>query len=105
MKNVFIVQENGGVYWVHFKTLNGLPFKAPHSSFNILKARLLNISYGEFLILTKEQFNATLKGRDGGYIVEFFENIEDAKRLAFVLNERLNKVIDYYKIEGEEEDG
>ena len=98
MKNIFYIQENGGIYWVHYSSLDGLPFKKPCGSYNVLKARLLNLSYGDFLLLARNNYNATLKGRDGGYIVEFFQNIEDAKQFASLLNGRLNKVIEYYNL-------
>ena len=98
MKNIFYIQENGGIYWVHYSSLAGLPFKKPCGSYNVLKARLLNLSYGDFLLLARHNYNATLKGRDGGYLVEFFQHIEDAKQFASLLNSRLNKVIEYYNL-------
>lgn len=100
MKNLYHIVSNGGVFWVKIEELEDLkrlPFKNPSGSFNVLKARLLGLSYGDFLIAVRNNFNATLKGRDGGIIVEFFQKIEDAKKFCSFLNERLNKVLENYE--------
>lgn len=93
MRNYYKVDEVGGIYWVKLSTLDGLPFFCPQSSFNILKARILNLDYQDFLYYARNNFNATLKGTKG-YIVEFFKNRKDAESFCKVLNKRFNKILD-----------
>lgn len=93
MRNYYIVDETSGVYFVKLKTLEDLPFKCPPHSYNVLKARIFNLYYDEFLYYARDTFNATLKGKSG-YIVEFFQKEKDAVDFCRVLNDRFNKILD-----------
>ena len=93
MRDYYKVDECNGSYWVKLSTLEGLPFKAPKSSYNVLKARIFNLYYDEFLFYVRDNFNATLKGTSG-YIVEFFRDKKDAEYFCKVINSRFNKILD-----------
>lgn len=97
MRNYYKVDECNGVYWIKLSTLEGLPFKTPTGSYNVLKARILNLYYDEFLFYARDNFNATLKGTSG-YVVEFFKNRKDAENFCKVINTRFNKILDKYHL-------
>lgn len=96
-RNYYIVDENSGVFFVKLEELEGLPFHNPQGSYNVLKARLFNCWYHEFLKLARDKYHATLKGKKG-FIVEFFQKEKDAQMFCKELNSRLNKVLDYYHL-------
>lgn len=94
MRDYYKVDECNGVYWVKLSTLEKLPFNSPKSSYNVLKARVFNLYYDEYLFYVKENFNATLKGINSKYITEFFKEKKDADYFCKVINNRFNKILD-----------
>lgn len=94
MKNLYIVDKASGVYFVKLKSLEGLPFYSPICSYNILKARIFNLYYDEFLRYVRDKYHASLKGKTG-YVVEFFREEKDAQNFCKAINERFNKILDY----------
>lgn len=101
MRDYYFVEPHSGVFWIHLKTIEGLPFFCPRGSYNVLKARILNLTYGDFLSFSLQN-GATLKGRDGGYIVEFFQKQQDAEKMCALLNKNFNKILEYIESEKEE---
>jgi len=91
MKNYYIVNENNKIFFISCKTLDGLPFFNPSSSYNILKARLFDLTYASFLRMTRDIYGAQLRGKEG-YITEFFMNKDKATILCKELNCRLNQL-------------
>jgi hypothetical protein len=59
-------------------------------SYHVSYARLLGISYPNYLRLCRDEFGATLIGKDWLYICPKWDNPEGAKPLARMLNARLN---------------
>jgi len=94
MKTYFTTLTTNSVSRVVFyaNTFDSLPFNSPRGSYNVLKARLFNLHYANFLRLARDTFNATLKGQTG-YITEVFLDEKDAKKMAKELNTRLNKIL------------
>lgn len=68
---------------------------AVSGSYNILFARLYGLSYAEFLRMARDEFGATLHGKDGGYITMTFANPLDAKRLDFQLTKKWLDITGY----------
>ena len=58
------------------------------TSYNLLPARLLGLSYADYCRLTRDKFNGTLHGRNGGYITITFKNSKDCDALVRLLNKR-----------------
>ena len=91
MKNFYIVNENDSVFFISYKTLDGLPFFKPSGSYNVLKARLFGLSYASFLRMARDVYGAQLRGREG-YSIEYFTSKEKAISFCKELNCRLNQV-------------
>lgn len=90
--NYFIVDETDKRFVIRYPTLDGLPFSCPSGSYNILKARLFNISYTDYLKMARSLYGAKLKGKTG-YITEYFTTETNAKAMCKELNARLNKAL------------
>ncbi len=91
-KNFYEVSELNNIYMVRLNEIDGLSFVQPRGSYNILKARLFDISYPNFLRMAKANYGAQLKGRKG-IIIEFFTDKAQADKLCKALNTRLNQVL------------
>lgn len=63
-------------------------------SYNIIPARILGFSFPDYLRYVRDNFNATLRGREG-YSVAFYKNKEDCKNIVNLLNK------EWWKIEKE----
>ena len=60
-------------------------------SFAIVPARVLGISYPNYLRYVREKYNATLM-KNGNFITYFFKDKKDGDKLALELSKRWNKV-------------
>lgn len=83
----------------------------PHGttgSYNVFFARLLNLSYAEYLRYCRDKLGAELVGKGSRYMVPYFDDTAEVKLLIKLLNVRMNYIINErefpydYK---EEEDG
>lgn len=91
-KDYFVVEDADNIFTVRLNEIDGLSFVKPRGSYNILKSRLFNITYPDYLRMVQQNYSAQLKGRKG-YIVEFFMNKSDADKICKELNCRLNSVL------------
>ena len=91
MKDIFQVETINDTFLIKFKNFNGLPFNKPSGSYNILKARIFNLPYGDYLRVARDQYGATLKGQTG-YITELFFQKKDAEKLCKELNIKWNQI-------------
>lgn len=62
-------------------------------SFNVICARLLGISYANFLRLCRDEFGAEIIGKDSMYPVAYFNRSKELDALIDNLNARANLVI------------
>lgn len=62
-------------------------------SYNIIQARLFNISYADYLRLCRDDFGATLIGKNTYYPVPYFKNKLAAEAICKTLNSRANFVL------------
>ena len=62
-------------------------------SFNIICARLLGISYANFLRLCRDEFGAEIIGKDSMYPVAYFNRSKELDALIDNLNARANLII------------
>lgn len=58
------------------------------SSFNVLPARVMGLSFPSFLRFARDKYNATLGGQSKKYVTMTFENKKDCQELCDVLNKR-----------------
>lgn len=62
-------------------------------SFNVIYARLFNISYANYLRLCRDELGATIIGKNSYYPIALFDSKEKAKKLADLLNARATLVL------------
>lgn len=62
-----------------------------HGSYNVLAARLLGLTYPDYLRYVRKNYNAELHGRTG-YSYCTFKNKADAVKLIMQLNKEWSKV-------------
>ena len=62
------------------------------SSYHVLDARLLGLSYADFLLYCVKKYNATLGGRNG-YCYPMFKDITDCQKFCRVLDDEFKKFL------------
>lgn len=62
-------------------------------SYNVLMARLFNLSYAEFLRMCRDLFGADLRGKGSLYVVPYFDKTPELLALVRNLNVRANLVL------------
>lgn len=62
-------------------------------SYNIICARLLNLSYPQYLRMCRDCFEAEIIGKGSNYPVAYFKRGEKIKALIDLLNTRANSVL------------
>lgn len=83
MKNYFMIEENPigrGFFlvWDH----NSNPRSIKSGSFGVIPARVLGISFAQYLRLCRDQFGATIIGKNSFYPTPFYKTKADARRAA-----------------------
>lgn len=86
MPNWFIIRIN----------FDKLPCYFTEGSFNILPARLMNLSYAQYLRMCRDLLGAQIIGRTG-YPVAYFKDNDTLKNFIKTLNERAAKVLSVTK--------
>lgn len=57
-------------------------------SYNIIMARLMNTTYGNYLRMCRDEFGAKIQGKNCLYPVAYFEKNEKTQKLLDFLNKR-----------------
>ena len=77
-------------YLINFNH-NLLKLKNTKGSFNIILARLMNLSYAQFLRMCRDVYGAELIGKNNIYVLPYFDkNSNGAANLIKELNKRIN---------------
>lgn len=94
--NYYLAEESVSFPGKYLIKLNfshpNLPTMVTSGSYNVLMARLLNLSYANFLRLCRDHYGAEIIGKNCRYPLPFFEKGE-AEKLIKVLNERMGYLI------------
>ena len=77
-----------GEYFIQLKEVATKYFIPMRGSFSVLNARLMGLSFPDYLRFISAQYNAHIIGRTI-YPIIYFENEQDAKNLANELDKRL----------------
>lgn len=97
MKEYFFLDESPyykGKYVIRIN-LEEMPFpNGTRGSYTLLIARLLNISYTDYLRYARDRLSADLVGKNARYVVAYFDNNKEARALIRLLNSRMNYVMD-----------
>ena len=95
-KKYFISEEtpyNPGKFVVR-PVHENLPLKYTTGSYNILAARLLNLSYANYLRMCRDIYGAEITGKGRLYPVAYFDGeTSKLKELISLLNKNVEKVI------------
>lgn len=92
---VFELEEspyNPGYYMIAVKHENFFLSKA-RGSYHIIQARLMNLSYAQYLRMCRDVCGATIKGKNSMYPVAYFKKGEAVDKLISLLNSRANLVL------------
>lgn len=95
MKNYFYFESrpnepNQYLIRVNFERL---PLHYTEGSFNLLPARLLNISYANYCRLCRDECNAIIQGKNSLYPIVIFDSKKSSENLLKLLNQRMEEVI------------
>ena len=77
-----------------------LPLKGTRGSYNILAARIMNLTYADFLRLCRDLCGAEIVGKGHGYPVAYFDNYKSAQSLIDELNRRTKILLEERKQNG-----
>lgn len=77
-----------------------LPLKGTRGSYNILAARIMNLTYADFLRLCRDVYGADIMGKGHKYCVAYFPSTKKVQplldelnvRTKFLLNKRNNEI-------------
>lgn len=97
--NYFSIEESP--VYKHKKVIrvnsDNLPFpNGIDGSFNLLPARLLNLSYADYLRYARDRLGAELVGKNKRYVNAYFEDTPELHALVRLLNKRMEYVMSEY---------
>lgn len=93
----FMPRENPDGYWQ--AAVNEVPFSAQgmiKGSLNVLQARLLDLSYADYLQFCRANYNGMLRGRSG-YSYCVYKDKADCQKVCQILNKEWIKVEKFLK--------
>ena len=94
MKKYFYSEEsmNPGMYMIRVN-FDVLPNMHTSGSYNVLAARVVGLSYAQYLRMCRDEFGAELIGKGNTYVLAYFDTEQKADKLAKFLNERLDWIL------------
>ena len=93
----FMPRENPDGYWQ--VAITEVPFKdkgVAQGSYNVLQARLLGLSYPDYLQFCRANYNGILRGREG-YSYCLYKEKSDCQKVCQLINKEWNKVENFLK--------
>ena len=84
--------SNPGKYIIR-PNFNELPLKCTIGSYNILPARLMNLSYAQYLRMCRDVYGAEIIGKKTMYPMAYFSTPEQAADLLKELDKRAGKLL------------
>ena len=95
MRNYYGLRESVSNPSLYVVSLQIFPdrLKYTEGSFALLAARLLNLSYANYLRLCRDVYGATLAGKGTKYPVALFKDGAPAAELIQLLNQKLNEIV------------
>lgn len=82
-----------GKYIIRFDSDETLFPNGTSGSYNVFMARLMNLSYPEFLRYCRDKLGAELIGKGNRYVIPYFTNTPEVQILVRLLNSRINYLI------------
>ena len=82
--NKFLIKSN----------IEKMPFpNGTLGSFSVLVARLLNLSYADYLRYARDRLGAELTGKNNKYVIAYFDDTKEVKALVKLLNKRMEYIM------------
>lgn len=93
-KNYFFLEESPyqSGKWTIRINFDNLPPMRTEGSFNLLPARLLSLSYAEYLRYCRDVYGAEIIGKNNMYPVAYFKDNIIARELIKMLNDRMSQI-------------
>ena len=111
MKKYFYLEEASSYKNKYIIKLNHELFLFPHGtsgSYNVFVARVLNLSYADYLRYARDRIGAELIGKNTRYVMAYYNNDANTAALIKLLNTRMEYIMNEHKYPfnyTEEEDG
>ena len=84
--------SNPGKYLI-WPVANNLPISKMNGSYHVLQARLMNLSYPNFLRMCRDLYGAEIIGRENFYPVPYFSSVDEVSKLTKILNKRVELIL------------
>lgn len=101
-KKYFCLDESSsqpGKYIIHID-LNAFPSNiSTTGSYNLLSARLLHLSYADYLRYCRDICGAEIIGKNNCYPIAYFKNNDKSKSLINILNKRMSMIATHWRKE------
>lgn len=79
--------------WMIRPVYDNFHLDSTEGSFNLICARLMNLTYPQYLRMCRDCFGAEIIGKDSNYPVAYFKRSEELDGLIALLNMRANLVL------------
>ena len=100
MKRSFYLEESPFYKNKYVIRLNHELFLFPHGtsgSYNVFIARVLNLSYADYLRYSRDRLGAELVGKNSRYVVPYYNNDASTSALIKLLNMRMEYIMNEHK--------
>lgn len=94
--NYFFLENSGTYQDKYIIRLNHDSFPFPNGtkgSYGVLVARLLNLSYTDYLRYARDKLGAELVGKNTKYVIPYFDKNELTMKFVDVLNKRMKYIM------------
>ena len=100
MKKYFYLEESPFYKNKYVIRMNHELFLFPHGtsgSYNVFVARLLNLSYANYLRYARDRLGAELVGKNTRYVVPYYDNNASTSALIKLLNTRMEYIMNEHE--------
>lgn len=100
MKKYFYLEESPSYANKYLIRMNHEMFLFPHGtsgSYNVFVARLLNLSFADYLRYARDRLGAELIGKNNRYVVPYYNNDLPTSAFVKLLNSRMEYVMNEHK--------
>lgn len=84
---------NDGTYMIRYSDEVYSFIGWTESSYNVVPARIMGISFPSFLRFARDKYNAILGGQSQKYLTMIFKDKKDCQDLCDILNERWREIV------------
>lgn len=90
----FKIEElpTGGKYMIR-PNFDKLPLHGTSGSYNVLMARVMGVTYANYLRLCRDEYGAEVIGKNATYPVPYFTEVSRVKELAKELDKRVERLL------------